>query len=74
MDIIDNKQTLERFDRLVEACDAEGLDEICTPDMTNHALASHRAQGSRQPSSSCANAAKTRARSRGCEPCMASET
>jgi predicted ester cyclase len=45
MDIIDNKQTLERFDRLVEACDADQLDEICTPDMTNHALASHRARG-----------------------------
>ena len=45
MDIIDNKQTLERFDRLVEACDVDRLDEICTPDMTNHALASHRAQG-----------------------------
>jgi predicted ester cyclase len=45
MDIIDNKQTLERFDRLVETCDADQLDEICTPDMTNHALASQRAPG-----------------------------
>jgi predicted ester cyclase len=41
----DNKQTLERFDRLVEACDADQLDQICTPDMTNHALASHRSRG-----------------------------
>jgi predicted ester cyclase len=41
----DNKQTLERFDRLVEACEAEQLDEICTPDMTNHALASQRNTG-----------------------------
>jgi predicted ester cyclase len=41
----DNKQTLERFDRLVEACDAEQLDEICTPDMRNHALGSQRTPG-----------------------------
>lgn len=41
----DNKKTLQRFDRLVEACKAEELDEICTPDMTNHALASHRTEG-----------------------------
>ena len=45
MGIQDNKQTLQRFDRLVEACEAEQLDEICTPDMINHALASHRAPG-----------------------------
>jgi SAM-dependent methyltransferase/predicted ester cyclase len=43
--INDNKQTLARFDRLVEACKAEQLDEICTPDMRNHALASHRTAG-----------------------------
>lgn len=41
----DNKQTLQRFDQLVEACDAEQLDEICTPDMRNHALASDRTAG-----------------------------
>jgi predicted ester cyclase len=45
VDIRDNKQTLQRFDLLVEACEAEQLDEICTPDMTNHALASHRTAG-----------------------------
>ena len=41
----DNKQTLERFDQLAQACEAEQLDQICTPDMTNHALASHRTPG-----------------------------
>ncbi len=45
MGIDDNKQTLQRFDRLVEACEAEQLDEICTPDMRNHALASQRTAG-----------------------------
>lgn len=45
MDSYDNKQTLERFDRLVETCEADALGEICTPDMANHALASHRAPG-----------------------------
>lgn len=45
MGIHDNKQTLERFDWLVETCDADALEEICTPDMTNHALASHRTAG-----------------------------
>lgn len=45
MDIIDNKQTLARFDRLVETCDDDQLDEICTPNLTNHALASHRPRG-----------------------------
>jgi predicted ester cyclase len=41
----DNKQTLEQFDQLAEACEAERLDQICTPNMTNHALASHRPPG-----------------------------
>ena len=45
MGVDDNKQTLERFDRLVEACEAEQLDEICTPDMRNHALGSQRTTG-----------------------------
>jgi ketosteroid isomerase-like protein len=45
MGVHDNKQTLERFDRLVKACDVEQLDEICTPDMRNHALSSERAPG-----------------------------
>jgi predicted ester cyclase len=40
-----NKHTVGRFDRLVEACDADHLDEICTPDLRNHALGSHRPEG-----------------------------
>ena len=45
MGIRDNKQTLQRFDQLIEACEAEQLDEICAPDMRNHALGSHRTEG-----------------------------
>lgn len=45
MGVQENKQTLQRFDRLVEACDAEQLDEICIPEMRNHALGSHRTAG-----------------------------
>jgi predicted ester cyclase len=45
MGIQENKQTVARFDRLTAACEADALDEICTPDMTNHALASHRSDG-----------------------------
>jgi predicted ester cyclase len=45
MSIQDHKQTLQRFDRLVETCDAEDLEEICTADMTNHALGEHRTPG-----------------------------
>lgn len=45
MGIHENKQTLELFDRLVENCDADALNEICTAEMSNHALASHRPAG-----------------------------
>jgi predicted ester cyclase len=45
MGVDENKQTLERFDRVVEACEAEQLNEICTPGMRNHALASRRTAG-----------------------------
>ena len=41
----DSKKVVERFDRIVEACAAEQLDEICTPDMRNHALALNRTAG-----------------------------
>jgi predicted ester cyclase len=41
----ENRQILQRFDRLVEACEAEQLDEICTPDMRNHALGMDRTAG-----------------------------
>lgn len=45
MGIHENKHTMQRFDRLIETCEADALDEICAPDMTNHALAAHRAPG-----------------------------
>ena len=54
----DNKQTLERFDQLAEACETEGLDQICTPDMTNHALGPDRParlQGTKQFLRECRN-------------------
>jgi SnoaL-like protein len=45
MGIRENKATVERFDRLTGACELDALDEICTSDMVNHALASHRPPG-----------------------------
>jgi predicted ester cyclase len=45
MGVEENKMTVERFDRLTAACDADALDELCTPNMANHALASHRSVG-----------------------------
>lgn len=45
MGIRENKANVERCDRLTGACKLEALDEICTPDMVNHALASHRPPG-----------------------------
>lgn len=40
-----NKRILRRFDELIEACEPDGLDAICTPDMANHALGAHRSAG-----------------------------
>ena len=45
MGVHENKLTVEQFDRLTAACDADALDELCAPNMTNHALASHRNVG-----------------------------
>jgi hypothetical protein len=45
MSIEDHKAAVRRFDRLVAACELGALDEICTPDMVNHALAAHRPPG-----------------------------
>jgi ketosteroid isomerase-like protein len=45
MGIEENKATVERFDRLTGACELDALDELCTPDMVNHALAAHRPPG-----------------------------
>jgi predicted ester cyclase len=45
MGIHENTATVNRFDRLTAALELDALDEICTPDMINHALASHRPAG-----------------------------
>ncbi len=45
MGIEENKQTVAQFDRLTAACEADALDNICTPDLTNHALAAGRSAG-----------------------------
>jgi predicted ester cyclase len=45
MGIEENKQTVAWFDRLTAACEADSLDDICTPDMINHALAASRSAG-----------------------------
>ena len=41
----DNKVVVERFDMLLNGGDLERLDELCTPDMVNHALAPSRPRG-----------------------------
>jgi predicted ester cyclase len=41
----ENKQTVARFDRLTAAGEVDALDDLCTPDMTNHALAETRSAG-----------------------------
>ena len=40
-----NKAILERFDALLGADDLTELDELCTPDMVNHAIAPDRPGG-----------------------------
>lgn len=40
-----NKIVVERFDALVNGGDLNQLDELCTPDMVNHALAPSRPAG-----------------------------
>jgi ketosteroid isomerase-like protein len=45
MGVRENKATVERFDRLTGTCELDGLDQLCTPDMVNHALAAHRPLG-----------------------------
>jgi hypothetical protein len=43
--VSENKATLRRFDLITTAGDLYALDEICTHDMLNHALARHRGRG-----------------------------
>lgn len=45
MSVQRNKETLERFDALLGSEDLSELDELCTPDMVNHALAPDRPPG-----------------------------
>jgi predicted ester cyclase len=40
-----NRTIVERFDKLLGATDLDELDQLCTPDMVNHALAPGRPQG-----------------------------
>ena len=40
-----NKTIVERFDSLLETRDFRELEELCSPDMTNHALAPSRPPG-----------------------------
>jgi ketosteroid isomerase-like protein len=40
-----NKQIVERFDSLLNTRDLRELDELCTPDMVNHALRPDRPKG-----------------------------
>jgi predicted ester cyclase len=41
----EHKRTLERFDALLSSDDIGDLDQLCTPDMVNHALAPDRPRG-----------------------------
>ena len=41
----DNRRVVERFDALFGKADLRELDELCTPDMVNHALAAHMPKG-----------------------------
>jgi predicted ester cyclase len=45
MTIAENLAIVERFDNLITAADIDELEELCTPDMRNHALAPDRPQG-----------------------------
>src|SRR6202140_4358730 len=40
-----NKQVVDEFDRILNTRDVKRLDELCTPDMVNHALAPGRPPG-----------------------------
>lgn len=45
MSLHQNKIVVERFDALVNSGELRQLDELCTPDMVNHALAPTRPAG-----------------------------
>jgi predicted ester cyclase len=43
--IEENKRVVERFEELITSQELDLLDELCTPDMVNHALAPSRGAG-----------------------------
>ncbi len=45
MSLETNKTIVERFDSILHTRDLEQLDELCSPDMVNHALAPNRPPG-----------------------------
>ncbi len=45
MTVAGNRAVIERFDALLNSQDLTQLDELCTPDMVNHALAPGRPAG-----------------------------
>jgi predicted ester cyclase len=45
MDTQTNKAIVQRFDALLHTRDFDQLDELCSPDMVNHALAPNRPAG-----------------------------
>lgn len=45
MGVEENRKVVERFDALLNALDVRELDDLCTPDLINHALAPDRPQG-----------------------------
>jgi predicted ester cyclase len=45
MTVADNRAVIERFDALLGSQDLGQLDELCTPDLVNHALAPGRPAG-----------------------------
>ena len=45
MTVDQNRELIRRFDQAVEAGDVDALDELCTQDMVNHALAPDRPKG-----------------------------
>jgi len=45
MDVESNKAIAERFDAILNTRDLDQLDELCSPDMVNHALAPSRPSG-----------------------------
>jgi ketosteroid isomerase-like protein len=45
VDINRNKAIVQRFDQVTSSGDLDELDELCTPDLVNHALAGDRPAG-----------------------------